>query len=444
VKTKKEDIRLRELFRNKLENVEVIPSPSVNAKLIRKLAIRKFLNFNPARFNIFYLGGLIVAGITAVLFFSTGESKTEQLPDSKVASEVIESITPENSIAVKTPTNIQISDIFEKSSSEPGKDTTLRNSKVKSVQEPLLNIKAKENSIVTQTDVNSSLQDRKLFTRATPERNKLQAPLASNVTLFEASVTKGCAPLNVAFINKSTAIDSCKWSFGDGGSSNEVNPVWIFDIEGEYKVMLTAYSAGGSQTTHTEIITVHPKPQAQFEIVPENAVLPIDEIRFYNYSTNAIAYDWDFGDGTTSVLFEPRHRYSKSGNYDIRLIVTSDIGCYDSLTVMNACSGSEYFIDFPNAFIPNNQGPTGGYFSTKSDEGAQVFHPVSSGVSDYQLKIFSKLGILIFESSDINIGWDGYFRGQLCEPGVYIWKVRGNFRNGEPFTKMGDVTLLKN
>jgi len=444
VKTKKEDIRLRELFRNKLENAEVIPSPSVNAKLMRKLALRKLLNFNPARFNIYYLGGLIVAGITAVLLFSTGESKTEQLPGSKVTSEVIESITPENSIAVKTPTNIQISDIFEKSSSEPGKDTTLRNSKVKSVQEPLLNIKAKENSIVTQTDVNSSLQDRELFTRATPERNKLQAPLASTVTLFEASVTKGCAPLNVAFINKSTAIDSCKWSFGDGGSSNEVNPVWIFDIDGEYKVMLTVYGAGGSQTTHTEIITVHPKPQAQFEIVPENAVLPIDEIMFYNYSTNAIAYDWDFGDGTTSVLFEPRHRYSKSGNYDIRLIVTSDFGCYDSLTVMNAFSGSEYVIDFPNAFIPNNQGPTGGYFSTKSDEGAQVFHPVSSGVSDYQLKIFSKLGILIFESSDINIGWDGYFRGQLCEPGVYIWKVRGNFRNGEPFTKMGDVTLLKN
>jgi hypothetical protein len=53
------------------------------------------------------------------------------------------------------------------------------------------------------------------------------------------------------------------------------------------------------------------------------------------------------------------------------------------------------------------------------------------------------LGIQIFESNDINIGWDGYNNGQLCEPGVYIWKVRVKFRNGEPFTKMGDVTLLK-
>jgi hypothetical protein len=64
-------------------------------------------------------------------------------------------------------------------------------------------------------------------------------------------------------------------------------------------------------------------------------------------------------------------------------------------------------------------------------------------VSDFQLRIFSKKGILIFESNDIYIGWDGYLKGQLCDPGVYIWKVRGTYKNGEPFVKMGDVTLLK-
>jgi hypothetical protein len=65
-------------------------------------------------------------------------------------------------------------------------------------------------------------------------------------------------------------------------------------------------------------------------------------------------------------------------------------------------------------------------------------------VTEYQLKIFSKLGIPIYESNDINLGWDGYNKDQLCDAGVYIWKVRGNFRNGESFTKMGDLTLLVN
>ena len=116
----------------------------------------------------------------------------------------------------------------------------------------------------------------------------------------------------------------------------------------------------------------------------------------------------------------------------------------DNFTNKNAFSGSENYIEFPNAFIPNLNGPSTGYYSQKSDEAAQIFHPVSSSVSEYQLRIFSRRGILIFESNDISIGWDGYYKGQLCDQGVYVWKVRGNYLNGEPFTKMGDVTLIKN
>jgi hypothetical protein len=114
------------------------------------------------------------------------------------------------------------------------------------------------------------------------------------------------------------------------------------------------------------------------------------------------------------------------------------------MMVDNAFTGTAYFIEFPNAFIPNAGGPAGGLYSSKSDESAQIFHPEFYGISEYQLRIFSKRGLMIFESNDINIGWDGYFKGQLSEPGVYIWKVRGKYINGEPFVKTGDVTLLRN
>jgi PKD repeat protein len=250
--------------------------------------------------------------------------------------------------------------------------------------------------------------------------------------------------MKVRFYNKSTSYDSCRWTFGDGGYSNKKDPEWIFDLAGEYKVVLNVYSDGGQLSSSVATVTVHPRPQAHFEISPAKAVLPNDEIRFMNYSINAVQFKWKFGDGTISESFEPVHTYSKYASYNVSLVVFSDWGCSDSLAVINAFSGSAYFIEFPNAFIPNPQGPSGGYYSSKSDESAQVFHPSYTGVSDYQLKIFSKLGVVIFESSDVNLGWDGYNKGQLCDPGVYIWKVRGKFRNGEPFIKMGDVTLLKN
>jgi PKD repeat protein len=263
-------------------------------------------------------------------------------------------------------------------------------------------------------------------------------------SFIEVLNTSGCAPFKVKFSNKLTSFDSCRWSFGDGGSSTQKDPEWIFDVEGEYKVGLEVFSYDGKILSSTATITVHPLPRVHFEISPGNAVIPEDEIRFRNYSTNASRFRWDFGDGHSSDFFEPEHTYSKYSNYNVKLIVWSDWGCSDSLTVVNAFSGSQFFLDFPNAFIPNPQGPTGGYYSSKSDEAAQVFHPSFSGVAEYQLKIFSKLGIPIFESYDVNLGWDGYNKGQLCDPGVYIWKVRGKFRNGEPFIKMGDVTLLQN
>jgi PKD repeat protein len=297
---------------------------------------------------------------------------------------------------------------------------------------------------IEYTGISDTISKMGLLNGQSVEMNKLKGGFKSVDASFEISAKEGCAPLHIDFYSKSGSQDSCRWIFGDGGNSGERNPDWIFDVEGEYKVILTVFGSDGLQATSSAVITVFPKPLARFEIAPDKPVLPKDEIRFFNYSTNAIHYSWDFGDGNRSELFEPRHRYDKFGNYNIRLKVSSDLGCSDSMIVMNAFSGSEYFIDFPNAFLASNQGPTGGYYSAKSDELSQVFHPAFSGVTDYQLRIFSKLGIVVFETTDINIGWDGYFKGQLCDPGVYIWKVRGSFRNGEPIIKMGNVTLLRN
>lgn len=42
-------------------------------------------------------------------------------------------------------------------------------------------------------------------------------------------------------------------------------------------------------------------------------------ILFDNKSKNAIRYEWDFGDGTTSTTISPRHRYANNGTYDVRL-----------------------------------------------------------------------------------------------------------------------------
>ena len=181
----------------------------------------------------------------------------------------------------------------------------------------------------------------------------------------------GCTPLKVKFLNKSTSYDSCRWVFGDGGFSNEKNPEWIFDQVGEYKIVLKVFNSNGNQAVASTIVTVHPRPVARFEITPEKPVIPDDEIRFMNYSIDAVSYKWEFGDGDVSNDFEPEHKYAKYNNYNVRLIAWSEYGCSDSLLLKNAFSGSGCFIDFPNAFIPGSGGPVGGYYSSQDRRSCQ-------------------------------------------------------------------------
>jgi len=410
---------------------------------MRKLARREFLRFNPARFNIYYLGVILVAGITAAIILFPGTGNSDQLTPLNHSGEKNRSDSTGYINAPVDTTITQKSNRLIENVSESLKNTPITRPKIKSGKGPAQIIESRQNNNVAHTVANNSFSKKGLFPDGSPDKNKLQGGFRPDEILFGTSATEGCIPLKLRFNNKLNSFDSCRWTFGDGGYSNEKNPEWIFDVAGEYNVVLNVFGTDGRLATSSAVITVFPNPLARFEITPEKAVLPDDEIRFLNFSADAVKYNWDFGDGNSSELFEPRHRYEKFGNYNVGLVVSSEYGCSDSLVVLNAFAGSEYFIDFPNAFIPNPEGPTDGFYSSKSDEAAQVFHPVYSGVSDYQFKIFSKRSILIFESSDINIGWDGYFKGQLSEPGVYIWKVRGNFRNGEPFIKMGDLTLLR-
>lgn len=437
-----EDNGLRDLFRNKLQNSEVIPSESFNAVLMKNLARKEFLHYIPSRFNIWYLGGIVITGAALAFilvseFPRNNEKRPADLPDTSAESQVNISggnIVPEGSPVVNTGENKITSApagknrIFSKDGSrtESGsQDATLQ----REVSAPQ-NITGK----ISGKDIINSQIDRK---------DKLQSSNKEEPYLIQPSVTSGCLPLKVKFISSVGVLTPVRWEFGDGGCSEAREPEWIFDIAGEYEVRLQITGKDGARTVSSTIINVFPKPIARFEISPEDAVIPGDEILFHNYSSGAARFKWDFGDGTTSDLYEPRHKFNKFGNYNLELVALSEYGCSDTIKLANAFAGKGCYLNFPNAFIPNPEGPSGGYYSPKSDEAAHVFHPAFAGVSDYQLKIFTRLGILIFETDDINIGWDGYFKGQLSDPGVYIWKVRGSYINGEPFTKMGDVTLLK-
>ncbi|MBI2954328.1 MAG: tandem-95 repeat protein, partial [Chloroflexi bacterium] len=136
------------------------------------------------------------------------------------------------------------------------------------------------------------------------------------VAAFSGSPTSGVAPLAVTFTNTSAGdYSSSSWSFGDGGTSADANPVHTYNTAGTYTVTLMTTGPGGANTiTRTGYITVYAPALASFTATPTSGYQPL-RVSFTNSSTGDVAsYLWDFGDGTTSPLANPRHTFDPTGN----------------------------------------------------------------------------------------------------------------------------------
>lgn len=255
--------------------------------------------------------------------------------------------------------------------------------------------------------------------------------------------SEGCPPLEVQFYNNSVDAHTYFWDFGDGNVSSDKTPKHIYHTPGKYNVTLIIEGPGGISESSDVVINVYDKPYANFEVRPTVIKLP-ETVSFINKSEGAISYIWDFGDGNTSTQHSVQYAYQQTGTYDVSLIAINEQGCRDSLTIRNAVTAREAGrIEFPNSFTPNPNGPNGGIYVPGSPDNF-VFYPfVTEGIVEYEFRIYSRWGEILFESNDVNIGWDGYFRGKLCPGGVYIWKVYCRFSNGLTETKTGDVTLFR-
>jgi len=268
------------------------------------------------------------------------------------------------------------------------------------------------------------------------------------ILVMNSDTNEICVPGSIQFKDSSIVgnindpITNWTWNFGDGTVSSSQNPKHFYTLAGQYPVTLVVKTAGGCSSNNTGVpilVTVHPKPDANFSVNKTVLDLPYDELKCFNQSTGAITYNWDFADGTTSIEESPTHKYTLLDEYRIRLIITNKFGCLD--TAFKSVQ-TDADIIFPTAFTPSTFGSTNGSYDVKSLSN-DVFFPYTSGVTSYKLQVFDRWGELIFESFNVDKGWDGYYNGKLCEQGVYIWKANVKLSNGKTFNKTGDVTLLR-
>lgn len=142
---------------------------------------------------------------------------------------------------------------------------------------------------------------------------------------------------NFIFSNASTieyGTMSYQWQFGDSTSSAQINPQHQYQNFDTFTIKLITVSNAGCDDTTTGLVYLHPSPKAKFSIIDSNQCLNGNLTVFKDSSTinnDILSYDWNFGDGNKLYVKDTSHTYLYDDTFDVRLKVTSSLGCSDSM-----------------------------------------------------------------------------------------------------------------
>jgi gliding motility-associated-like protein len=255
-------------------------------------------------------------------------------------------------------------------------------------------------------------------------------PVSSFSTLTNDSIcTKGC----VSFTATSTGLQpfNYQWFFPGGTppTSNNSDPVICYGSPGSYPVSLITGNAFGNDTLlMTNYINVTDTPSVH---AFGDTLISVGQTAPIKVTGNGITYYWSPDNGTiacatcSNTVVQP--------TVTTHYIVTASNSPYckrkDSVLVKVDFTCGDFFI--PNVFSPNGDG-------LNDDINIHGFC-----IYTYHLKIFNRWGEIVFETTDKTNGWDGTFRGKALDTGVFVYTVDGITIERKPFSKKGNITLLR-
>ncbi|NCD70840.1 PKD-like domain-containing protein [Mucilaginibacter agri] len=286
--------------------------------------------------------------------------------------------------------------------------------------------------------------------------------LVSGVQI-KGNVESVCLGSPVTFQNISTGGDRFSISIYDASKKLIVTlPSGTGDLNytpkalGKYYVSIIAGSTGCGDAPASALreFNVAPTPAPRFTYTADNNY----NVTFYNNTPDAgvapastIKYKWDFGDGSardTNYIPATHHYDITRAPFTVTLTATTPgTNCFDVYTnSVELKFHGDLFM--PNAFIP-----------TSANRELNTYRVKGFGMKTWHMQIFNNFGQLIWESTKLDAngspteGWDGTYKGQIVEQGVYIWQITATLLNGEDWrgvsvngstpSKTGPIHLIR-
>ena len=235
-----------------------------------------------------------------------------------------------------------------------------------------------------------------------------------------------CNPSNTTLI--ATGAATYVWS--NGITNSQVFPTGGIG-QTFYSVVGTDLNGCVNSDTVSIIVNQIPTANVAADVTLGNPGLVVN---FTNNSSVATSYNWEFGNGETTTVFNSGNEvitYSEPGIYTVILTAFNGV-CNDMDTLQIIITPfSTPIIHVPNVFTPNNDG--------SNDE----FFIETAFVSSIDLIILNRWGQVVFQTSELSSTWNGEINGKEATDGVYFYKYETVGINGDVLSGHGNLTLIR-
>ncbi len=220
-------------------------------------------------------------------------------------------------------------------------------------------------------------------------------------------------------------IATYKWHPGFYLSDSTASAPWVHPITSQFYWAVATNQFGCFDTVSAHI-TVRSGAVIYLE---DSVTLYPGESFQLSPQTNCVSFLWTPAGGLTNPYLsnpvaspEISTKYVVSGYTEWGCMVTDSISIYID---------AESLLALPNAFSPGN-GPN------------NLFKILKRGMADLNyFRIYNRWGNLVFETNNIDAGWDGTYNGKPQPLGVFVYEVEAVTSTGKIFHKAGNVTLLR-
>ncbi|MCB0380341.1 MAG: gliding motility-associated C-terminal domain-containing protein, partial [Flavobacteriales bacterium] len=247
------------------------------------------------------------------------------------------------------------------------------------------------------------------------------ASCTTPITNFSVSDSTICSGSCVNFTDLSTGATSWQWSFQNGTppTSSAQNPTNIcFDVSGTHEIKLVTSNAFGSDSL-IKYVTVF---QTQQVFVGNDTTIQLGQsvnLNATGLSSNGVYYWTPPIDLSCITCPNPISTPEETITYTV--ITTDSNGC-KSTDNINIIVLFENVIFVPNIFSPNGDGIN------------DILFVRGKGVEKLKFFIYDRWGEKVFETTSLDVGWDGSFRGKDMNKAVFVYYLEATFIDGQEVT----------